>query len=115
MDSNLTADLHWMNLEYLLASMGKLSNIFLEDDTAVVAKLVFQLCNLALGLNKFLEGCKTVKLKPNLTKTNPLSCKSDVLPTLSKVIKIWFLKNYYFPELDHPFSTHAKLSEKLRR
>ena len=91
--------------------MGMFSGIF-KDGAGVLAKRVFQLCSPAISLSKFLEGCNTVKLKPLfklVSKTNPSSYNPDVLPLLSKVIKKLFLKNYPFPEKDHPFSTYAKL------
>ena len=72
-------------------AIDNLSGKFLKDDTHVLARPIYQLCNLSIKLNSFPRSCKIAKVKPLFkkgSKTDPQNyCPISLLPLLSKIIE----------------------------
>lgn len=62
---------------------------FLRDDTVVLARPIYQLCNLSNKRNYFQRGCQIAKLKPLFKKRSKTDPQNDhpisLLPLLSKI------------------------------
>ena len=73
------------------AGIDDLSSKFLKDGAHVLARPIFQLCNLSIKLNSFPTSCKIAKVKPLFkkgSKTDPQNyCPISLLPLLSKIIE----------------------------
>ena len=75
------------------AGIDNLSDKFLKDGTNILARPIYQLCNLSITLNLFSRSCKIAKVKPLIKKR--LDLKTDpqnnhpisLPPILSKVIE----------------------------
>ena len=72
------------------AGIDKLYGKFLKDGTDILARPIFQLCNLSINLNSFPRSCKISKIKPLFkkgSKTDPQNyCPISLLPIISKII-----------------------------
>ena len=64
---------------------------FVKDSPHVLARPIFQLCNLSIKLNSFLRSCKIAKVKALFkkgSKINPQNYRPiSLLPLLSKIIE----------------------------
>ena len=76
------------------AGIDRLPGRFLKDGASVLAKLVTDICNVSISLNKFPSAFKLAKVKSffkkgqktNMSNYRPIS----LLPILSKVIEKLF-------------------------
>ena len=70
-------------------SIDNSSGKFLKDSPHVLARPIFQLCNLSIKLNSFLRSCKIAKVKALFkkgSKINPQNYRPiSLLPLLSKI------------------------------
>ena len=73
------------------AGIGNLSGKFPKDGADILAKPIFQLCNLSIKLGSFPRSCKIAKVKPLFkkgSKTDPQNyCPISLLPISSKIIE----------------------------
>ena len=68
------------------AGIGKLPERFLKDNANVVSKLVTDICNLSISLNKFSSAFKLAKITPVFIKGQKANA-SNYRPLLWKVIE----------------------------
>ena len=68
------------------AGIGKLPERFLKDNANVLSKLVTDICNLLISLNKFSSAFKLEKITPVFIKGQKANA-SNYQPLLWKVIE----------------------------